>query len=238
MRSGISPKGLLMKQKVLSASAKIFLEHGYAGTSSKMVSKMLGISNGSPFFHYGNKEGVLLELVKRMFSGQFQAADQVIGEDGDPLMLYATELALQMYITEESEPLRELYVTAYSLPTTSQFIFENMVPKLTAIFAEFLPDNSYQTVYEFDLASAGVTRNFMLIPCSEAFPMERKLRKLLTYLFRIFGVPADRYEPIIAQVLAMDLRELALAIIDRTVQEADREFEAAMENKLPEKPEK
>lgn len=53
-----------MKRKILSASAKVFLEKGYAGTSSKMVSELVGVSNGSPFFHYGNKEGVLLELVK------------------------------------------------------------------------------------------------------------------------------------------------------------------------------
>ena len=67
MKTGPSPKGLLMKRKILSASAKVFLEKGYAKASSKMVAELLGVSNGSPFFHYGNKEGVLLELVAVFF---------------------------------------------------------------------------------------------------------------------------------------------------------------------------
>ena len=62
MKRGPYSKGILMKRKILSASAKVFLEKGYAGTSSKMVSELVGVSNGSPFFHYGNKEGVLREL--------------------------------------------------------------------------------------------------------------------------------------------------------------------------------
>lgn len=97
-----------MKRKILSASAKVFLEKGYAGTSSKMVSELVGVSNGSPFFHYGNKEGVLLELVKWMFSGQFRTAENLIGDVTDPLLLYGLETSLQMHIAELSEPLREL----------------------------------------------------------------------------------------------------------------------------------
>lgn len=233
MRSGISPKGMRMKQKVLSASAKLFLEHGYAGTSSKMVSKMLGISNGSPFFHYGNKEGVLLDLVKRMFSGQFQVADELTGQANDPLLLYGVETALQMHIVEQSEALRDLYVAAYTLPLPSQYIYESMVAKLTAIFGDYLPDTSHQTVYEFELATSGVVRNFMAAPCTEEAPLERKIRKLLLCLFRIFAVPAERFEPIIETVAAMDLAPVAQAIITRTVQQVDQEFEDIMENKMP-----
>ena len=81
-----------MKRKILSASAKVFLEKGYSGTSSKMVADLVGVSNGSPFFHYGNKEGVLLELVKWMFSGQFRTAESLLGDVTDPLMLYGLEL--------------------------------------------------------------------------------------------------------------------------------------------------
>lgn len=116
MKRGPYSKGILMKRKILSASAKAFLERGYAGTSSKLVADLVGVSNGSPFFHYGNKEGVLLEFVKRMFSGQFCIAERLTGDATDPLMLYGMETALQMHIVELSEPLRELYVTAYTLP--------------------------------------------------------------------------------------------------------------------------
>ena len=94
-----------MKRKILSASAKVFLERGYAGTSSKMVADLVGVSNGSPFFHYGNKEGVLLEFVKRMFSGQIRIAGRLAGTVTDPLMLNGLETSLHMHIVELSAPL-------------------------------------------------------------------------------------------------------------------------------------
>lgn len=228
MRPGPSPKGLLMKRKILSASAKVFLEKGYAKASSKMVAELLGVSNGSPFFHYGNKEGVLLELVRQMFAGQFRSAERLIGPDADPLLLYAAETAMQMHLAELSEPLRELYVTAYTLPSTSRFIYESMLPKLAAIFGGFLSDTSEQNLRGLELASAGVTRSFMAEPCSEQFPMERKLRQYLTCCFKLYDVPPERYEPVIRQTIQMELTPIAEQIIDRTVRQADEAFEAAM----------
>ena len=228
MRPGPSPKGLLMKRKILSSSAKVFLEKGYAKASSKMVAELLGVSNGSPFFHYGNKEGVLLELVRQRFAGQFRSAEQLIGPDADPLLLYAAETAMQMHLAELSEPLRELYVTAYTLPSTSRFIYESMLPKLAAIFGGFLSDTSEQNLRGLELASAGVTRSFMAEPCSEQFPMERKLRQYLTCCFKLYDVPPERYDPVIRQTIQMDLIPIAEQIIDRTVRQADEAFEAAM----------
>ena len=224
MKHGPSPKGLLMRRKILSASAKVFLEKGYAGASSKMVADLLGISNGSPFYHYGNKEGVLLEFVRQMFAGQFRTAAQIAGPQTDPLLLYASETALQLHIAELSEPLRELYVTAYTLPSTSLYINQNMVPKLSAIFGKYLHSHSEHDVYLLELAAAGVTRSFMTEPCTESFPIEQKIKSYLTCCFRIYGVPPEQYEPLIEQVARMDLSAMAQTLVNQTVQQADEVF--------------
>lgn len=229
MRPGPSPKGLIMKRKTLSAAAKLFLENGYAGTSSRMVADLLGVSSGSPFYQYGNKEGVLLEFTRRMFVGQFNAAESFAGPDANPLWIYAAETSLQLHIAEQSEPQRELYVTAYSLPNTSQFIHRNMLPKIAKIFGEFLPDTTEGTIWGLELAAAGAMRNFMAQPCSEDFPMERKLGQYLGSSFRIYGVPTERFRPIVEQAVRLDLSDAAQYIIDETVRNADQEFEAAME---------
>ena len=115
MKKGIQPSGLLTRKKILSASIKVFLEKGYEGTTAKEIADLTGSSTGSPFSLFSNKEGLLLELTHMMFSGQFELAESLIGEDSDPLLLYGVETALQIYITELSWQLRELYVMAYSL---------------------------------------------------------------------------------------------------------------------------
>lgn len=81
------------------------------------------------FAAFENKEALLYTLTESMFESQFDNAEKLIGSSADPLLVYAVETALQMYITELSEPLRELYVMAYSLPTTSEYIYQNTAKK-------------------------------------------------------------------------------------------------------------
>ena len=228
MKKGIQPSGLLTRRKILSAAVKVFLEKGYERATAKEVAELAGVATGAPFLLFGNKEGVLLELVKQMFAGQFDTAEKLAGPGADPLLLYAVETGLQLHITELSEPLRELYVTAYTLPTTSDYIYEQMVPRLERIFAPYLPQLEHKDFYELEVASAGVTRSFMSKPCDLYFTMERKLRRYLSCCYKLYEVPVDRYLPVIGQVQEMDLRTVAGLIIARTVKAAEDGFEAVM----------
>ena len=111
--------GLVTQQKVLRAAVALFLEKGYTRTTTGEIAKAAGIGQSSFFHVFPSKEALLLELVKRMFSGQFALAGQHSGEQ-DPVLLYAVETALQLHIAELTEPLRELYVTGYSLPSFNE----------------------------------------------------------------------------------------------------------------------
>lgn len=228
MKKGIQPSGALTRKKVLNASVKVFLEKGYEGATAKEIADMADISSGSPFGLFGNKEGVLLELVRQMFNSQFDLAEKLIGAEADPLLLYAAETALQLHITELSEPLRELYVAAYTLPTTSEYIYEQMASRLPGIFSAYLPDAAAKDFYELEIASAGITRGFMAKPCDLYFTMERKLRRYLTSCFKLYEVPPERYRPVAERVLVMDLRGVAAQIIDATVRAAEAGFETVM----------
>lgn len=228
MKKGIQPSGQLTRRKILSASINVFLEKGYARATAKEVADLAGISTGSPFFLFGNKEGVLLELVHMMFAGQFDLVEKQIGREADPLLLYGVETALQIHIAELSEPLRELYVTAYSLASTSEYIYEQTAARLRVIFAAYQPQAEAKDFYELEVASAGVMRSFMANPCDLYFTVERKLRRFLTCCYRIYDVPREKYEPIVEQVLQMDLRHIAEQLIVRTIQSAEESFRVIM----------
>ena len=123
MPKGLQPKGVARRNKMLLAAVQLFLENGYEKTTTAAIARAAGMAPSSFFAAFENKEALLLTLVQQMFNRQFENAEQLLGEQKDPLMLYGIETALQMYITELSEPLRELYVMAYSLPTTCEYIY-------------------------------------------------------------------------------------------------------------------
>ena len=215
MKKGIQPSGMVTRRKILTVSMKLFLEKGYEGTTAKEVADMAGIVSGSPFFQFGNKEGVLLDLVKQMFDGQFATAGMLAGEGADPLLLYALETALQLHIAEMSDPLRELYVTAYTLPRTSAYIYENMIDKIEAIFSPYLTGLEKNDFYELEIGSAGIMRAYMARRCDVYFPLERKLERFLRMSLAAYRVPEAEQDQAVAFLKTLDIRAIAQQVMQQ-----------------------
>ena len=186
------------------------------------------MAQSSFFAAFENKEALLLTLVKTMFSSQFENTGVILGENADPLLIYGVETSLQMYIAEMSEPLRELYVVGYTLPTTSEYIYLSTAKKLQFIFAEYMGTAELKDYYEMDIASAGITRGFMAKKCDMYFTMEDKLRRFLKCCFTLYKVPEEKQEEVIEQVLKLDLKSMAEKIIADTVKKAEEGFESVL----------
>ena len=84
-------------------------------------------------------------------------------------MLYAVETAVQLHIAELTEPLRELYVTAYTLPSISAYLYRSTAKRLEGIFGDDLPDAEAKDFYEMEIASTGMMRSFVAVPCDMYF---------------------------------------------------------------------
>ena len=221
----------MTQQKVLRWAVTLFLENGYTKTTTGEIAKAAGIGQSSFFHVFPSKEALLLELVKRMFSGQFALAGQSSGEQ-DPVLLYAVETALQLHIAELTEPLRELYVMAYSLPSIAAYLYKSTTKRLQVIFGPYLPEAQPKDFYEMEIASANIMRGFMSVPCDVYFTMEAKISRFLDCSLKLYDVPKEKRAAITAAVLRMDLHTMALGIIQKTVQQAEKGFEALTEKQI------
>ena len=202
---GKQPSGLLTQKKMLHSAISLFLEKGYEKATTAEIARGAGMTPSAFFRAYPSKEALLLELVKQMFDNQFAEAERRTGEM-DQLMMYAVETALQMHLAELSESMRDLYVTAYSLPSTAAYIYRNTAKRLQTIFSPYLPSLQEKDFYELDIASGSITRGFMAMPCDLYFTMEQKLRRYLDCCFKLYDVPKEQREAVIEQVARMDLR--------------------------------
>ena len=212
---------------MLRAAVTLFLEKGYTRATTGEISKAAGWGQ-SAFFHvFPSKEALLLRLTGEMFSNQFGMTGQLVGED-DPVLLYATETALQIHITELSEPLRELYVMAYTLPSTLEYIYTNTAQKLMQIFAPYMPGAKLKDFYELDIASGGITRGFMAQHCNLYFTIEQKLQRYMSCCMTIYHVPQAKQDEVIKKVLALDLHSAAERIIQETISRAEAGYRAAL----------
>lgn len=225
---GLQHGGIARRNKMINAGIMLFLKNGYEKTSTSQIAKEAGMSQASFFAAFSNKEALLLTLVEEMFENQFKRTEEAVGKYKDPLLLYALETSIQMTIAETSEPLRELYVAAYTLPTTSEYIYKMTAKKLAAIFGEYMPEAEEKDFYELDIASAGITRGFMAKECNIYFTMEQKLRRYLSCCMKIYNVPEEKANAAIEAALSMDLRSFAEKAVAEAVAKGEKGFEEAM----------
>ena len=197
------------KRKILTVCVRLFLEQGYKNTSVSQIVDEAGVARGSYLNLFPTKDRILLDLTETMFGGQFGMARSITDTKLPPVYAYALETAIQLTLTELNENLREIYIEAYSLPETSEYIYLHTTAELKQIFSANFPDYSDSDFYEMEIGTAGLMRNYMARKCDIHFPLERKLSRFLTAAMRVYRVPEDELEQTVRFVERLDIRSIA-----------------------------
>lgn len=218
---GKQPSGLLTQQKMLRSAVMLFMEKGYEGATTAEIARNAGMTPSSFFRAYSSKEALLLELVKWIFVSQYDLAQQ-ISKSEDFMLVCAVEGALELYTAEMNEQLREMYVTAYSLPSTSMYIYRVMSERLYQVFHNFQPEAKAKDFYEMEIASASMIRGYMAVPCDMYFTIEDKITRFLDCALKLYNVGKGERRRIIDMTLSMDLQKVAGDIVSSTVQKVEK----------------
>ena len=197
------------RRKILTVCVRLFLEQGYKNTSVSQIVDEAGVARGSYLNLFPTKDRVLLDLTETMFGGQFGMARSIADTKLPPVYAYAVETAIQLTLTELNENLREIYIEAYSLPETSEYIYLHTTAELKQIFGENFPDDTESDFYEMEIGTAGLMRSYMARKCDIHFPLERKLSRFLTAAMRVYRVPEDELEQTVRFVERLDIRSIA-----------------------------
>lgn len=217
--------GIETKKKILTVCVRLFLEQGYKETTITQIVEEAGVVRGSFQNLFPTKDSVLMELVKTMFDGQFGAAKGIVGGGFAPVYAYAVETAIQLTLTELNESLREIYIEAYTLPDTSEYIHLNTTAELKEIFGANFPDYSDSDFYEMEIGTAGLMRSYMVRKCDIHFPLGKKLDRFLTAAMRIYKVPEEEQKNVLGFVANLDIKSIAGEVMQRLFKALEMKFE-------------
>lgn len=217
--------GLETKRKILAVCVRLFLEQGYKETSITQITENAGVTRGSFQNLFRTKDAVLLELVETMFSGQFSAAKSITGQQLPPVYAYAVETAIQLTLTELNERLREIYLEAYSLPDTAEYIHLHTTAELKQIFGGSFPGYSDSDFYEMEIGTAGLMRGYMARKCDIHFPLDRKLSRFLTAAMRVYRVPEEEQRQVLAFIRPLDIRAIAAEVMEKLFAMLEMKFD-------------
>ena len=148
-------------------------------------------------------------LVSYVLESTFASSASLVGETGDPVLSYAVESALQLYMAESREEVREMAAAAYTLPTTSELIYRKAAQRLSELFQPYNPDWEERDFYEREIASGSIMRGYMARPCDLYFTMERKMRVFLETTLAIYHVPEEKAGEAMQFLSGLDFEDIA-----------------------------
>lgn len=199
---------------VLHSATKLFIENGYTNTRIKDIAVDSGVGYNEIFRMFIDKDNLLSQLIDLVIEHQFEMSKKYLKDQNDGLLLYVFECALQLYISELSDNIREMYAVSYSMPNTSHKIYDYITGKLETVFKKYLPEYETKDFYELEIAAAGIMRGFIINPCNMYFTMDRKINRFVKTLLKIFEVPKEEIDEIIKTITTFDMKLYAKEVMD------------------------
>ena len=198
------------KSQILHCAAKMFLENGYQNTTMAELAKEAGVSYGKLFRVFEDKEDILCELVSHVLERQFETTKRIVSDKtDDKILFYAAETTLQLYMAESSEHIREMYSVSYTHQKSSDVVYHKLTTKLEDIFKDHLPELETKDFFELEIASGGIMRGFITMPCNMYFTMDRKVRRFIEATFLVWRVPDEKINEAIEFVSQFDFKTIA-----------------------------
>ena len=199
---------------VLHSATKLFIENGYTNTRIKDIAADSGVGYNEIFRMFTDKDTLLSHLVDLVIEHQFEVSKNILSNiTNDELFLYVFESVLQLYITELNENIREMYAVSYSLPSTSHKIYDYFSSKIETVFKKYLPEYETKDFYELEIATAGIMRGFIINPCNMYFTIDRKVQRFIRTTLKIYEVPREKIEEVIAFIESFDMKAYAEGVV-------------------------
>lgn len=219
------------KQRILTVCVRMFVEKGFKNTTMLDIIREADVSSGTFQNVFRTKDGVLKELIDIMFRNQFGAAQSATDPAANSVLIYATEIAIQLAIVELNENLREIYVEAYTEKNLSEYIYQKTSTELYKIFSVYNPGWAESDFYESDIGSAGMMRAYMMRECDKYFTLKKKIERYLNMSLKCYNVPPCVIEEVVAAVDSVDIVEMAKKVMEKLFSALEMTFGFKFQNK-------
>src|SRR5437763_3642009 len=103
--NNIQLDGRPVRDKVLAAAVQLFAEYGYHAAPLRDIARMAGIQAASIYYHYANKEALLVEIMETHMRQLNANLERILREQRDPQKRLYEAIAnhIRLHTTYKSE---------------------------------------------------------------------------------------------------------------------------------------
>ncbi|EQA38064.1 transcriptional regulator, TetR family [Leptospira inadai serovar Lyme str. 10] len=132
-----------VRAKILEVSRKLFVSEGYEKATIRRIIDEAGITTGSLYHFFKNKEEILFAIASEVFSEASETAERLAGEF-DPPVVFALEIGLQLYIIHKKKSIAETYLAAYRTHGVLEMIGQRGAARNAFLFGKYNPDFDHE----------------------------------------------------------------------------------------------
>jgi AcrR family transcriptional regulator len=169
----------LTKEKVLEAAFRLFCEHGYYQTTTNHIAESAGVSIGSLYAYYKDREEILSDLLVKFDSSLNQALDELRKET--ELCTTDTRLWIRMVIERMSnlrQSTRGLHIQLrsiqYTSPKVALVLGRHKAREIQVILSYLLLNRAIIRVEDLDAAAFIVHGMIDIAVDANVFPEEKQ----------------------------------------------------------------
>ena len=152
---GLGRKTPVTRESILSATAKIYVTEGYAGTTIRDIAAAQGLLPGSIYHHFSSKEKLIIELYEGGIAYITQAVRDAIEDIEDPWKRLEVACAVHIDALVNGKP--HAGILPMDIPSEPRKLVQTLVKarqRYETIFRDLVAD--------LDLGSAKRSRMFRL----------------------------------------------------------------------------
>lgn len=191
-----------VRRQVIDTAKRLFFENGYDQTTLRQVSTAAGVSHGSIYHHFADKEGIFLALVNEAFDEIQQITDRQFSEARDPYLRLSLKWAMLIAAASMDLRVAELLDIAYASKKISAEIVSSSTLRHRSWLGEHLPDWTENDFYAATLVLKGAMAAVVEDKLSrDLLSMEERIRSVLRVALFGFGADSNRIAGILNDVL-------------------------------------
>ncbi len=197
-------KSQQIREKIIEVTRRLFIEQGYSATTIRQILKETGLTTGSLYHFFRNKEDILMQIASDYLEDANAMILPLLKDRPDPIVHYALIIALQLKIADNHERIAELYLHSYGSWRVSEIICLNSAKRNKAFFEKFSPGMTDQEWYTRSLAINGIIQNCIAEKLhSGKIAYDERLNVILTAAFGLFNVPQSKVKPAIDKACSL-----------------------------------
>lgn len=186
-------------QRITEISRRLFIQNGYDNTSIRDILNEAGISTGSLYNFFGNKEEILLSIYKDILKQINQTCEEITSGLDNPLLKFSVSIALQAIVFMNNLSRKNIYFAAFQSRLVEQYILEQQ----NSVVKSLLEDAGlYFTNHEIRIRTVALHAcvNAVLEDCLRTQP-DLEDHQIYSLLIRIglaqFDVPDGQIDSIV-----------------------------------------